>query len=120
MHPAIAQTWALEATHIRKGIGIPAYSGFDGAEYAGDLPTGLDLVAVLRSQQVTDVHVVGLATDHCVKATAMDACVEHGYPTTVLRDLCAGVDVRGTEQALEVMLGAGIRIADSADLTTLS
>jgi hypothetical protein len=55
-----------------------------------------------------------------VKATAMDACVVHGYPTTVLRDLCAGVDVRGTEQALEVMLGAGILIADSADLTTLS
>jgi nicotinamidase/pyrazinamidase len=119
-HPALAQTWAVGATHILKGLGIPAYSGFDGAEYLGDLPTGLDLVSVLRRQQVTEVHVVGLATDHCVKATAMDARVEHGYPTTVLRDLCAGVEATGTERALAVMQGAGILIWDSADLTAVS
>jgi nicotinamidase/pyrazinamidase len=59
---------------------------------------------------VTRVDVCGIATDHCVRATALDAAKE-GFDTTVLLDLCAGVAPESTEQALGAMSEAGITLA---------
>jgi nicotinamidase/pyrazinamidase len=59
---------------------------------------------------VTRVDVCGIATDHCVRATALDA-VQHGFGTTVLSELCAGVAPDSTWAALVVMREAGIDIA---------
>ena len=51
----------------------------------------------------------GIATDHCVRATALDAAAE-GFATTVLLDLCAGVAPETTETALATMRDAGVRV----------
>jgi nicotinamidase/pyrazinamidase len=81
-----------------------AYSGFEGR--ASD---GSDLATWLREHEVTHVDVCGIATDHCVRATALDA-VRNGFDTTVLESLCAGVAPATTDKALEQMREAGIQI----------
>jgi nicotinamidase/pyrazinamidase len=89
---------------FRKGKDRAAYSGFEGATDDG---TTLD--DHLRRHGVTDVDVVGLATDHCVRATALDA-VGAGYRTRVLLDLCAGVAPDTTAAALEELGEAGVEL----------
>jgi nicotinamidase/pyrazinamidase len=88
-----------------KGTHHAAYSGFEGAE-----PGGTGLREWLDARGVTVVDVVGIATDHCVRATALDAAAA-GYPTTVLSDLCAGVTAETTESAITEMRAAGITVA---------
>lgn len=90
---------------VRKGMNAPAYSAFEGT----DVASGTDLVAVLSAAQITNVDVVGLATDHCVKATAMDAAAA-GFQTRVLEDLCAGVHPNTVATALMHMRDRNIRI----------
>jgi nicotinamidase/pyrazinamidase len=87
-----------------KGEHQAAYSGFEGTTTGG-----AGLAAWLRERGVTDVDVCGLATDHCVRATAIDSAGE-GFATTVLTDLCAGVTPETTEAAIVQMRGAGVRI----------
>jgi nicotinamidase/pyrazinamidase len=87
-----------------KGEHAAAYSGFEGAA------AGTPLADWLRAHDVTRVDVCGIATDHCVRATALDAARE-GFETTVLLDLCAGVAPETTEAALEAMREAGIDLA---------
>ena len=67
-----------------KGAHAAAYSGFEGQS------DGADLASWLRERDVDAVEVVGIATDHCVRATALDAARE-GFATTVRLDLTAGV-----------------------------
>ena len=55
------------------------------------------------------VDVVGIATDHCVRATALDAVAE-GFATRVLLDLTAGVAKATTDAALEQLRGAGVEL----------
>jgi nicotinamidase/pyrazinamidase len=86
-----------------KGAHQAAYSGFEGTE-----PGGTALREWLDARGVTAVDVVGIATDHCVRATALDAAAA-GYPTTVLLDLCAGVTPETTAAAIAEMREAGIR-----------
>ena len=90
-----------------KGEHAAAYSGFEGATTAGE-----DLAAWLRGRGVSDVDVCGIATDHCVRATALDARRE-GFETTVLLDLTAGVARPTTDAALLEMDEAGIRLLGS-------
>lgn len=71
---------------FRKGYGIPAYSGFEGIT-----PPERLLKDVLRDNHVTDVDVVGLATDYCVRATSMDAN-SLGFKVGVLTDFVAGIN----------------------------
>ena len=73
--------------HVRKGQGRQDYSGFEGEVVGTD---GASLADVLTAAGVTDVDVVGLATDHCVAATASDARAA-GFAATVLLDLTAAV-----------------------------
>jgi len=86
-----------------KGEHAAAYSGFEGA--AGGVP----LAAWLRERGVDEVDVVGIATDHCVRATALDAARE-GFRTTVLLDLTAGVAAETTERALAELNQAGVAL----------
>ena len=58
---------------------------------------------------MTAVEIAGIATDHCVRATALDAA-RAGFATTVLLDLCAGVAKETTERALAEMTAAGVSL----------
>ena len=88
-----------------KGEYAAAYSGFEGAE-----PGGTRLAEWLRARGVDSVDVVGIATDHCVRATALDAA-KAGFTTSVLLDLCAGVARETTDRALKEMRAAGVQLA---------
>jgi nicotinamidase/pyrazinamidase len=92
---------AIEAV-FDKGDYAAAYSGFEGAE-----PGGTALREWLTTRGVTAVDVAGIATDHCVRATALDAS-RAGFTTTVLLDLCAGVAPETTERAIAEMRAAGV------------
>jgi nicotinamidase/pyrazinamidase len=87
-----------------KGEHAAAYSGFEGR--ASD---GSALADWLRGREITHVDVCGIATDHCVRATALDA-VRNGFETRVLQSLCAGVAPGTTEAALGEMRQAGVTL----------
>lgn len=87
-----------------KGAYEAAYSGFEGADSAGT-----SLAAWLRAHDVNSVDVVGIATDHCVRATADDA-LEEGFMTSVLADLTAAVDPQRGKEALENLAAKRARI----------
>ena len=88
---------------FHKGHYTAAYSGFEGS--AGSI----SLAAWLRMHDVDTVEVVGIATDHCVRATALDAAAE-GFATTVLLDLTAGVAKETTDRALAEMRAKGVQL----------
>ena len=102
LHPALDRG-PLEAV-FDKGEHAAAYSGFEGRA------DGVPLADWLREHDVDAVDVVGIATDHCVRATALDA-TKAGFTTTVLLDLCAGVAPETTERALNEMRTAGVTVA---------
>ena len=88
--------------HVRKGMGVPAYSAFEGVT-----DDGATLADVLRAAGVTDVDVAGIATDYCVRATALDARGE-GFAVRLLDGLHAGVAKESSESALDEMAAAGV------------
>lgn len=105
-------------TGDRKPGAMPVSGGAGGsadtteASDGGDFATGEDAIGLddwLQSHDVEDVVVVGIATDHCVKATALDG-VQAGYSVTVLRDLTAGVAEDLDDAIAEMELG-GVDIA---------
>jgi nicotinamidase/pyrazinamidase len=102
-HPAL-DPGAFEAV-FRKGAHSAAYSGFEGAD-----ADGVPLAAWLRRRGITAVDVAGIATDHCVRATATDAATA-GFETRVLLDLTAGVTADTTKAALEEMRTAGVELS---------
>jgi nicotinamidase/pyrazinamidase len=117
----VAGTWGAELHadlhagdhEVFKGVGgEDGYSGFTMVHpTTGDTtPTGLD--DVLRDRGVERVVVVGLATDYCVKATALDA-VALGYGTTVVRDAVRPVELEqgDGQRALDAMADAGVALA---------
>ena len=99
-HPEL-DTSRVEAV-FHKGEHQAAYSGFEGHTESGETLAGW-----LRSRGVDEVEVVGIATDHCVRATALDARAE-GFTTTVVLELTAGVAAGTTAAALEEFRAAGI------------
>jgi nicotinamidase/pyrazinamidase len=109
-HPALV-TDAV-SFHIRKGQGKPAYSIFEGTT-----DTGETVGELLTSHGVTDVDIVGLATDHCVRASTLDA-LEHGQHVRVLTDLVAGVAPDASEAALAELAHAGAVLATSTAVGT--
>ncbi|PXX61467.1 nicotinamidase/pyrazinamidase [Nocardia tenerifensis] len=90
-----------------KGAYSAAYSGFEGTAQDGTA-----LAEWLRARGVDAVDVVGIATDHCVRATALDARIE-GLDTRVLLDLTAGVARDTTDAALNRMRAAGVDLEGS-------
>ena len=99
MHEAIGPAQA----YFRKGEYTAAYSGFEGAA------NGTLLAEWLREQGIESVDIVGIATDHCVRATAADA-LQEGFTVRVLRDYCSPVDESRGEAALEELAAAGATI----------
>lgn len=95
--------------HVRKGQGRQDYSGFEGEVVGGD---GTPLAGVLAAAGVTDVDVVGLATDHCVAATASDARAA-GLTATVLLDLTAAVALPTTLRAVARLSQQGVALTTS-------
>lgn len=95
--------------HVRKGQGVPAYSLFEGITDDGDTAG-----AVLSAAGVVSADVVGIATDHYVRASALDA-IAHGVRVRVLTDLIAGVAARSSEAALAELVHAGAVLAESGD-----
>jgi nicotinamidase/pyrazinamidase len=100
-HPALA-TDRIEAVFV-KGEHQAAYSGFEGQ--AG----GIGLAAWLRMRGVDEVDILGLTTDHCVRATALDAMHE-GFTARVMLNHTAGVARKTTDDALEEMRAAGVHL----------
>jgi nicotinamidase/pyrazinamidase len=92
-----------------KGEYAAAYSGFEGTA------DGVGLADWLRGHGVDTVDVVGIATDHCVRATALDA-VGNGFATRVLLPLTAGVAEASTEAALEQLRAAGVELEGAVHL----
>ncbi|CAN5131104.1 nicotinamidase [soil metagenome] len=88
-----------------KGEHEAAYSGFEGRSH-----DGVPLADWLRGRDITHVDVCGLATDYCVRATALDA-VRDGFDTTLVLGMCAGVAPATTRAAVEEMAAAGIHLA---------
>jgi nicotinamidase/pyrazinamidase len=87
-----------------KGKYEPAYSGFEGKTEDGH-----DLADYLRSRGIERVDVAGIATDYCVRATALDALKEN-FEVKVLSELIAGVAPETSEAAIKEMQGAGVTI----------
>jgi nicotinamidase/pyrazinamidase len=104
LHPNLDRE-PIEAV-FDKGEYAAAYSGFEGTA------DGVPLADWLRGHGVDAVDVVGIATDHCVRATALDA-VGNGFATRVLLPLTAGVAEASTEAALEQLRTAGVELEGS-------
>ena len=100
-HPDLA-TDRIEAV-FTKGEHAAAYSGFEGQA------DGVSLAEWLRERDVSTVDVVGIATDHCVRATALDAA-RLGLGTTVLLDLTAGVAPSTVDTALTELRAKGVTL----------
>jgi len=76
-----------------------AYSGFEGT----------NLAQILKERGVKRVYICGVATEYCVKATALDA-VKNGFETYLLRDAVKGITKEGELEALEEMERAGVKV----------
>ncbi len=92
------------AAIFRKGEYAAAYSGFEGVDGAGTA-----MAPWLREHEVTDVDVCGIATDYCVRATALDA-LGHGFGVRVLSELSVGVAPGTTRAALTEIRDAGATV----------
>jgi nicotinamidase/pyrazinamidase len=104
-HPALDTS--LVDIHIRKGQGVPAYSIFEGTADDGET-----VLQKLNELDVTDVDVVGIATDYCVRASALDALGAHRR-VRVLTDLIAGVAPDSSASALDELKDAGATVVAS-------
>jgi nicotinamidase/pyrazinamidase len=101
-HPAMTDIDLDAVVDVGKGRDDEGYSGFEKSE----------LAQILRDHDVDDVYVCGLATDYCVRASAIDARSE-GFEVTVVEDAVRGVEVNqgDSRRALDDMRQAGARIA---------
>jgi nicotinamidase/pyrazinamidase len=104
-HPALDTS--LVDVHVRKGQGVPAYSIFEGTTDGGET-----VRKKLDEFDVTDVDVVGIATDYCVRASALDALGAHRR-VRVLTNLIAGVNPESSAAALGELKDAGAEVVAS-------
>ena len=109
-HPSLAE--APFAAIFDKGEYAAAYSGFEGTS-----ADGAPLADWLRERGVDRVDVCGIATDYCVKATALDAA-RHGFATTVLLDLTAAVAPASTDAVVDELTAAGVTVAGAGYFTS--
>ncbi len=94
----------LIQTVVTKGRNAAAYSAFDGLD-----PRGHPLLDVLKENRIDHIDVCGIATDYCVRASALDAR-KNQYQVRVLVNLCAPVNEATGQQALEEMKAAGCQL----------
>ncbi len=100
---------------IRKGTDsrIDSYSGF----FDNGHLRSTELAAYLREQQISHVFVMGLATDYCVRFTALDA-IQEGFRATLIVDGCRGVELHAgdIEGAINEMKKAGVEMTTTEQL----
>jgi nicotinamidase/pyrazinamidase len=94
--------------HIKKGQGQHGYSIFDGITDSGE-----KLQELIQRLGIAEVDVVGIATDYCVRASALDAN-NSGLQVRVITSLTAGVSAASTEAAIDELVDAGVRVAATA------
>jgi nicotinamidase/pyrazinamidase len=102
-HPSLDTS--LITHHIQKGMGVPSYSIFEGKT-----PEGESIQDLIARLDITEVDVVGIATDYCVLASATDAH-DSGLKVRVITSLTAGVSKRTTEKAIDTMVDRGIEVS---------
>jgi nicotinamidase/pyrazinamidase len=90
--------------HIKKGQGQHGYSIFEGTTVEGER-----IQELLPRLGITEVDVVGIATDYCVRASSLDAKAE-GLNVRVITSLTAGVAAGSTEAAIDEMVDAGVQV----------
>jgi len=114
-HPKLNITAINKIIYKGTDKNIDSYSAFfDNAHLKST-----DLHDYLQSLQITDLYIMGLATDYCVKFTALDA-IKLGYRVFVIQDGCRGVANHpgDVEDAWTVMREAGVELIDSSAITT--
>ncbi len=106
-HPAMDDVKVDAVVDVGREREDEGYSGFEKS----------DLAQILRDHDVHEVYVCGLATDYCVRATAIDACAE-GFDVTVVEDAVRAVEVNegDAERAFRDMRQAGARVATSDEV----
>ena len=104
-HPNLA--WRGFDAVFDKGEYAAAYSGFEGANAAGE-----PLADWLRDRDATQVDVCGIATDYCVKATALDSA-RAGFPTRVLLNLTAAVAASNVPAVVADLRAAGVEVDET-------
>jgi nicotinamidase/pyrazinamidase len=110
LHPDVDPEAAASAPRVRKGTnGEDGYSGFTMRDPTSGVTTPTELEGLLRAADIERAVICGLATDYCVKATALDAA-RLGFETAVLLDAIRPVELAaGDEQrAIEEMAAAGV------------
>lgn len=113
LHPNLVEgttETALFDTLVAKGQRTAAYSGFEGTT-----ADGLSLADWLRARAIDGVELCGIATEHCVRATAADALAE-GFRVRVVVDLCVGLDPAAIITAIEQLRDDGAEIVTTDDL----
>jgi nicotinamidase/pyrazinamidase len=105
----------LDASKINKIFLKGTHNKDDG--YSAFEATSANLGQFLKKEKVEDLYVVGLATDYCVKATALDAD-RNGFETFVVEDAVAAVNVKpgDGEKALKAMAHAGVTLVNSSEI----
>jgi nicotinamidase/pyrazinamidase len=110
---ALDRRWVQKV--FRKGTDreIDSYSAF----FDNGHRKSTGLADYLRSQEVSDVHLMGLATDYCVKFSALDAC-QLGFKTTLIEDACRGVELEAgdVDRAVRDMRQAGVSVVTSGTI----
>ncbi len=97
---------------IRKGMD-PQHDSYSGFEDDGGKKTEMD--RLLKKDKIKKVVLYGIATDYCVRATALHAAAA-GYKVIVIRSLCRGVAPDTSQKAVEEMKAKGIVVPDNLDL----
>jgi len=101
-----------DVPRVRKGVdGEDGYSGFTTRDPTSGAERGTGLETMLRDESIERVVVVGLATDYCVRATALDAA-RLGFETSLVADAVAAVDLAAGDgaRAIEAMADAGVEV----------
>jgi nicotinamidase/pyrazinamidase len=107
LHPAMEEVRLDAMVDVGRERDDEGYSGFEKS----------DLAEILRARDVDEVYVCGLATDYCVRASAIDACRE-GFGVTVVEDAVRAVNVKegDAQRAFADIRDAGARIATSDEV----
>jgi nicotinamidase/pyrazinamidase len=98
----------LIQAHVFKGQGAHGYSAFEGITEEGGT-----LAELIKLKGISQLDVVGIATDHCVLASALDA-KKLGLTVRVISSLTAGVSAESTERAIDSLIDSGVEVVASA------
>jgi nicotinamidase/pyrazinamidase len=97
---------------VKKGMD-PQYDSYSGFQDDGGKKTEMD--KLLKKDKISQLVVYGIATDYCVRATALDGAAA-GYKVTLIRNLCRGVAPDTSRDAIEEMKAKGVVVLDDIDL----